>query len=125
MSVILTTLRTPLPVSGALLNRLARDILKTDYALSVIFIGDARSRRLNKTYRGKDEPTNVLAFPLSKKEGELYIALPYALKEARMFGHTPKEHILFLFIHGALHLKGFDHGPQMEKEEKRFMKKWS
>ncbi len=125
MSVsFLTTLASRSPVSEAVLRKVIRDILPVSYDLSIVYIGNPESKRLNTIYRKKKKPTNVLAFPISKKEGEIYITLPYAKKEAAKYDHTFRTHVLFLVIHGALHLKGLDHGVPMEKEENRLMKKF-
>jgi probable rRNA maturation factor len=99
-------------------------ILGKDYELSVVFIGDKRSRTLNKIHRGKDKPANVLSFPLEKSAGEIFLNPRRAQKEAPQFGESYKHFLAFLFIHGLLHLKGFDHGSKMESEERRFRKKF-
>ncbi len=125
---ISSTLKTTAPLSirkeGAVFNRITRDILGDSYELSLVFIGNTRSRNLNKTWRAKDKPTNVLSFPLSSTIGELYINIPLAVREARVFETTPRKHIFFLFIHGILHLKGYDHGKRMEQAERSLMKKY-
>ncbi len=88
------------------------EILGKDYELSLVFCKDTLSRKLNRIYRGKDKPTNVLSFPLSKKSGEIFI------NTNRLDGFSPT----YLFIHGLLHLKGMQHGVKMENEEKRILK---
>jgi len=98
-------------------------LLGKTYDLSLVAIGAARSKKLNGTYRGKHKPTNVLAFPLEKKSGEIYLTFPLIAKEAHRFGLTPDEHALYLFVHGCLHLKGYDHGTVMERQEKIVLKK--
>ncbi len=125
LSITTTVRRLPLSLrrGASFYARAARLILGSTYSVSLVFIGNARSKTLNTTYRQKEKPTNVLAFPLSKKEGEICIAIPYALREARAFGLSPENHILYLFVHGALHLKGYDHGAAMERAEKRVLKK--
>jgi ssRNA-specific RNase YbeY (16S rRNA maturation enzyme) len=70
--------------------------LGTSYELSLVFCGNALSRTLNRTYRGKDHATNVLAFPISKTSGEIFINL----------AHLKGFKVEFLFIHGLFHLKG-------------------
>lgn len=97
-------------------------ILGEKYELSIVFCGNNLSRRLNRTYRGKDKPTNVLSFPLSKKTGEIVIDLTRSKKEAPQFNEKFPNFIGFLFIHGLLHLKGLDHGSTMESKEQRFRK---
>lgn len=98
--------------------------LGKNYKLSLVFIGDAKSKNLNKSYRGKDKPTNVLSFELSKTEGEIFITPSVARKEAPKFDRTFNNFIAFLFIHGLIHLKGMDHGPKMEAAEKKLRKKF-
>ena len=100
----------------------AREVLGTSFDVSVVFIGNDRSHRLNRTYRGKDAPTNVLAFPIAADVGEIYINVPYAVHEAPQYDHTPSLHLTYLFLHGLLHLKGLDHGPLMERTEARLLK---
>lgn len=122
-----TTLRTKSPLTSRRgvfsFEKAARLILGARYDVSLVFVGLARSRHLNATYRGKNKPTNVLAFPLEKTTGEIVICLPYAVREARRFNATPAEHLLFLFVHGCLHLKGYDHGDAMERAERATLKK--
>lgn len=101
--------------------------LGKNYELSLVCIGNTASRRLNKAYRGKDAPANILAFPLSKTEGEIFIDLKKARADAPLFARAYSNFVGFLFIHGLLHLKGFDHGSNMERKEaqlrKRFLEK--
>lgn len=127
MSLSFTTmLRTsPLPPRRrAVWSAVAREVLGERYDVSVVFIGNARSHRLNAIYRGKDGPTNVLSFPVGKDMGEIYINVPYAVKEAAKYDHAPEVHLAYLFIHGLLHLKGLDHGPLMERTEARLLKRF-
>ncbi len=100
---------------------IATSILGTKYELSIVLIGDARSRSLNKSCRGKDTPTNVLSFPLTSHVGEIYLNVAQISREARKFGLTPTGHSKYLLIHGCLHLKGYTHGSTMEKAEQRFL----
>jgi probable rRNA maturation factor len=99
------------------------DILGTTYDVSLVFIGLRRAQTLNQTTRGKSYTPNVLSFPLSTKAGEIYITPRKAATEAKQYGHTPREHVGYLFIHGLLHLKGLDHGTKMDTLEKKYLKK--
>jgi probable rRNA maturation factor len=99
-------------------------ILGKKYDLSLVFIGSIRSRRLNREYRGKDKPANVLSFPLSKESGEIFIDVKEATKQAPSFEAKPAQFIGQLFIHGLYHLKGLTHGSRMEKEEEKVRKKF-
>ena len=91
-------------------------ILGPRYELSVASVGSSVSRRLNRVHRGKDKPANVLSFPLSKHSGEILLDLAQARKDASLFAMSPRAFLGRLFIHGALHLKGFAHGGIMEKK---------
>jgi probable rRNA maturation factor len=103
---------------------LKNDILGKDYELSLAFISALKSRQLNKIYRGKNEPTNILSFSLSKKEGEILICKEMAKRDAPKFKKAYKEFLKFLVIHGMLHLKGMKHGSKMEEEEKKYDQKY-
>lgn len=100
------------------------DILGRTYDLSLVFVGATRALDLNKTHRGKSYIPNVLSFPLTDTSGEVYIAPRVAKGEAKKFDLTYKGYVGYLFIHALLHLKGYDHGPKMERLEKRFLTKY-
>ncbi|MAZ67186.1 rRNA maturation RNase YbeY [bacterium] len=104
-------------------ENIKRKILGDSYDLSLVLIGDTLGKRLNKEHKNKNAPTNVLSFPLAKSEGEIFLNVRRAQRDARKFGHTPHEHVAFLFIHGCLHLKGFAHSRKMEEEEELLLKK--
>lgn len=97
-------------------------ILGKKYDLSVGFISPRAQRALNHTYRGKDTTTNILSFSLSKNSGELTFDLKKVKKDAPLFDMSYREFLKFLFIHGLLHLKGYEHGSTMEKAEKKWLK---
>ena len=94
------------------------------YSLSLVFIGHKKSRTLNKSYRGKDKSTNILSFSYEKNEGEIFINLNKARKEAVHFGRKFQNYISFLFIHGLMHLKGMRHGSTMERAEIKLRKRF-
>jgi probable rRNA maturation factor len=89
------------------------------YELELIFVDEQESHEINLNYRQKDKPTNVLSFPLTKTSGQIFICPEYAKKEAPAFDREFSNYIAFLFIHGLVHLKGFDHGSRMESEEQK------
>jgi probable rRNA maturation factor len=74
---------------------------------------DAAVRRLNRTYRGHDKPTNVLSFPAGATDrhflGDIVLARQTVLREAREQGKRPADHLAHLVMHGTLHLLGYDH----------------
>lgn len=77
--------------------------------VSVACVGDTAMRTLNRRWRGKNYPTNVLAFLLEKELGEIIINMRAAEREAQRDGTSLKERIALLFAHGLAHLVGHDH----------------
>lgn len=100
-------------------------ILGEEYELGVNFVGAKKQREINKAYRGIDKTTNILSFPLSKNSGDITFDLVKVKKDAPLFDMTYPKFLKYLFIHGLLHLKGYDHGAIMDKQEKKFLKKFS
>jgi len=99
-------------------------ILGSKYELSLIFCNSKKIQTLNKIYRNINQPTDILSFPLSKTSGEIFICKSETRKMAKEFSRSYENFLLFLFIHGLVHLKGHDHGPKMEKVEEKFRKKF-
>jgi probable rRNA maturation factor len=79
--------------------------------VNVILSDNRLLRRLNKRFRKKDRPTDVLSFSFNEPLflGEVYISLDKAKKQAREYGATLKEEVVRLMIHGLLHLLGYTH----------------
>jgi probable rRNA maturation factor len=97
-------------------------ILGKDYDLSLVFATKNIVLDLNKKYRNKDYVPNILSFNLSEKSGEIYIHLATArIQSMRDFEMEEGKYVLFLFIHGCLHLKGLDHGTKMDQKEKLYL----
>ncbi|WP_447974851.1 rRNA maturation RNase YbeY [Nitrospira sp. Kam-Ns4a] len=102
------------------LTQLAQRVLAAAGApaaeLSLELVGDGRMRRLNRRYRGRDAPTDVLAFalrdapgPRSSLLGDVVISLPTAARQAAEAGRRLDHELAALLIHGVLHLLGYDH----------------
>lgn len=91
------------------------------------FVTPSRMRSLNRVFRGKDRETDVLSFEpgggrngAAGREqrgylGDIIISPSYAKKEAKRRGMDPEEEMIRLFIHGLLHLKGYDHATEAEE----------
>ena len=89
--------------------------------LSLELIGDRRMRRLNREYRKKDRPTDVLAFPIreavmprgmrpiTQMLSDVVISLPTAVRQAREARRSIDDELAMLLVHGVLHLCGYDH----------------
>ena len=87
----------------------------SDAELAIVLTDDSAIRRLNRRWRGKDEPTNVLAFPALQQAspqgslGDLIIAYETLAREAKAEGKLFSHHLAHLAVHGFLHLCGYDH----------------
>jgi probable rRNA maturation factor len=114
------------------LKRIAQQILAAagapDSELSLELIGDVRMRRLNRRYRKRDAPTDVLSFPMREANGprtgllgDVVISLDAADRQARAGGWSMEEELLRLLTHGILHLLGYDHerGPAEARRMRR------
>jgi probable rRNA maturation factor len=84
--------------------------------MALLTVGAARMRTLNRRYRGKDKPTNVLAFPAPAAPGgqplplgDVVICPAVLRREAREQGKPERAHWAHLVVHGTLHLAGYDH----------------
>lgn len=79
--------------------------------VSLALADDAQVRVLNRDYRGKDKPTNVLSFESGDRPflGDVVLALETVLAEAKDQGKKPADHLTHLVVHGVLHLLGHDH----------------
>lgn len=96
-------------------------------AVNVLVTSNAELKELNRRFRGKDQPTDVLSFPAltglkPRYAGDIAISAEIAAHSARTLGHTAAEEIKILALHGILHLRGYDHerdrGKMARREEK-------
>ncbi|WP_459933878.1 rRNA maturation RNase YbeY [Fundidesulfovibrio butyratiphilus] len=83
-------------------------------------VDDAAMARLNRDFLGLPGPTNVLSFPAEDARdpaflGEIALSVDTLLRESRLYGQPPEEHLARLLAHGLLHLAGHDHGPVMDE----------
>jgi probable rRNA maturation factor len=103
--------------------------LRTGGEVAVVFAGDGLLRRLNREFRGKDRPTDVLSFPGEGGEaglGDIVISVPTATRNARRQGHGVLEELEVLALHGFLHVLGYDHESddgEMDRLERRLRRK--
>jgi probable rRNA maturation factor len=121
------------PLEKFALKSLHQMKLKSD-SVAIAFVTDAEIARLNKTYRKKSKPTDVLSFPSqsakrpNKKKflGDIAIAPAVARRYARKNGRTLENEICILILHGILHLLGYDHETdrgQMDRIETKLRRK--
>jgi len=111
--------------------------------IALLVVGRARSRTLNRQYRGRDKATNVLSFPApaippapaagralsARPLGDIVICPEVLRREAREQGKRERDHWMHLFIHGVLHLVGHDHlhddeAQRMERLERRLLRRF-
>ena len=127
--------RPTTPALRALLRRAAAAALRQcgrerDGEVSLLLTDDPGIQELNREYRGKDAPTDVLSFALEEGEtliqdpdwpellGDIVINTDRAAQQGESYGHSYERELAVLFIHGMLHLLGYDHeqGPEQERE---------
>ena len=106
----------------AFLRRLVARTLKsekTDGIVSVVLSSDAEVKALNRDYRGKDKPTNVLSFPMGEDNelGDIVLAFETVKKEAAEQKKSFRAHTAHLVVHGTLHLLGYDHMTDKEADD--------
>jgi probable rRNA maturation factor len=104
--------------------------------VSVTFVDNEKIREINRDYRGKDKPTDVISFALEEMGdgeieivgaeippvlGDIIISVPKAREQAEEYGHSFMRELGFLAVHGFLHLLGYDH--ETEEEEKEMFSK--
>jgi probable rRNA maturation factor len=103
----------------------------------VSLVDDERIQELNRIYRGKDQPTDVLSFAMMEEGegepeifleaeaeaaeyemlGDIIISVPTAMRQAEEYGHSLERELAFLAVHGFLHLIGYDHMTEAEEKE--------
>ena len=103
--------------------------LRVSGEVALVLGGDARLRRLNARYRGKDRPTDVLSFSGpggAEGLGDILISVPAAARNARELGRTLPQELDVLALHGFLHLLGYDHETDdgtMDRLERRLRRR--
>lgn len=132
LSVVLLNRQRRRRVSAARLRRVLRgaaSALRVKGEMSLVLAGDRLLRRLNRTYRGKDRPTDVLSFPAGGGEaglGDVVVSVETAERNARGLGRTLGQELDVLALHGFLHVLGYDHETDdgtMERLERRLRKR--
>ena len=115
------------------LASVAPELANPRLCTSLLFADDAEVHVLNREWRGKDKPTNVLSFPMLEREellaltgegppellGDIALALETCTREAAEKGLSVEHHALHLLVHGLLHLAGYDH--EISPEDARMM----
>lgn len=98
--------------------------------VDLLFVDNETIRGMNREYRDKDSATDVLSFPMYEADepldedeellfGDIVISLERAQEQCEEYGHSLEREVMYLLVHGLLHLAGYDH---MEEEEKKQMR---
>jgi probable rRNA maturation factor len=114
------------------LERLVAELAPGATSFAVRFASDREMRRLNRAFRGRDQPTDVLSFPgdttpEGRHLGDVVIAVPVARRQAAAAGHPAARELRLLLLHGVLHCLGHDHetdGGAMERLEAELRERW-
>ena len=118
-----------------LIMEVAFDVLKikTNYEVDVNLVNDEEIHQINRDYRNVDRITDVISFAFNDDDsslgmikdeeiphllGEIFICIPQALRQAKEIGNSDERELSFLFVHGLLHLLGYDH---MKEEDAKIM----
>jgi len=102
-------------IDSNFVRRLVRQIDKKKWIVSISFIKRGKMKELNKKYRGKNNPTDVLSFSMKEGKflGDVIICPSVAKENAKKFGCSIKSELARLAAHGILHLLGYKHGKKM------------
>ncbi len=122
--------RTSLEVNEIFLNSVAK--IFTDKEIELIITSNEEIKELNRKHRSIDKDTDVLSFPYEDMPmsplGSIVISSVYVINRAKELGHRDSDELALLFIHGLLHLVGFDHeidSGEMREEEAKLIKKFN
>ena len=118
-------------IDAGKIRRAAKKILSDlgfqGYELSIVIVDDQEITRLNRQYFHRNRPTNVISFPMavgdpaslpSRVLGDVVISAETSKRQAEEAGGKAKDEILFLLIHGILHLAGYDHEGAADERKK-------
>ena len=109
---------------------LREEQLPEDVEVDLLFVDNEAIREMNLEYRDKDSATDVLSFPMYEPDeeidaeeevllGDIVISLERAQEQCEEYGHSLEREVMYLLVHGLLHLAGYDH---MEEEDKKVMR---
>ena len=110
---------------------LAKEGIEDEVEIGITFVDNEGIREINREYRNIDSATDVLSFPMYEAEeeladdemilfGDIVISLERAKEQSEDFGHSLEREVMYLLVHGLLHLSGYDH---MNDEDKKVMRR--
>ncbi|HSX24829.1 MAG TPA: rRNA maturation RNase YbeY [Candidatus Andersenbacteria bacterium] len=94
---------------------------ENDGTVAIRCISSSEIQRLNKQYRGKDAPTNILTFSYDQKEHDVALCMDIAVEEAMNRNATIQDYVALLLTHAFLHVLGMDHESSAEEDQKTQM----
>jgi probable rRNA maturation factor len=118
------------------IEKYIKEIIKSEYKpagsrdiyLSLVFTDNEGIREINREYRGKDEPTDVISFAYHEGEevdgvfdtlGDIIVSIEKVMEQAKEYEHNFDRELFYVITHGILHLLGYDHMDENEKNEMR------
>jgi probable rRNA maturation factor len=109
----------------AVAEKFARYHKRKNFSVSLAIVGDKAMSAMNRRYRGKNRPTDVLSFP---ELNEIIIDYAQIKRQAKNFGKKPENELIFILVHGLLHLIGYDDSTEktrlkMIRREEDFLQK--
>lgn len=118
-------------IRGAIEAVIKAQHMEGNYEVSVSFVTNQEIKELNKLYRNVDCETDVLSFPMDDDEefdgviilGDIILSTEKIKEQSLEFGHSLEREMIYLTVHSMLHLLGYDHMEEDEKEEMRAMEK--
>ena len=107
---------------------LEKEEVAEEAEVSLSFVDSGEIQELNRAYRNRDVPTDVLSFPAPKEFqcgeiivlGDVVISTQAVINQAEEYGHSEKRELAYLFVHGLFHLLGYDH---LQEKERSLMRK--
>jgi len=114
-------------IEKAIVSTIEIEKVVGNFEVSVSFVTNKEIKELNKNYRGVDSDTDVLSFPMDDEEeieglimlGDVILSTQKIIEQAGFFGHSLEREMIYLTVHSMLHLLGYDHMTEDEKEEMR------
>ena len=115
-------------VSYILKDEYKKDFDKSEYYLSLLITTNDEIQEINREYRQKDAPTDVISFAYNETEnigpmnvlGDIVISMDRVREQSSEYGHSDEREFYYVLCHGMLHLLGYDH---IEEEDKKVMRK--
>jgi len=119
--------KTKAVINTALVKKVTKAFLSSyqlDAELAIIFVADSEIRRLNRVYRRRDKVTDVLSFAERDGQmgddeylGDIFIDYQQIKRQAKTFGHSTDYELIFILVHGLLHLLGYDDKTKPQAEQ--------